>query len=88
MEESRKQFEAWAYQNRMRGLRMNLSKFEVDGKIYYSAPDIQIQWNAWQASRAVIDIELPQIQEGTTTGEVFLKLINSLLKAGINIKAP
>lgn len=61
---SREQFEKWLYQQRVRGITFStIDKFDVDGEVYYKSPDIQGQWNAWQASRAAIEIELPCIQK-------------------------
>lgn len=58
---SREQFEQWLYQQRVRGITFStIDKFDVDGEVYYKSPDIQGQWNAWQASRAAIEIELKQ----------------------------
>ncbi|MEY5979648.1 hypothetical protein WJD75_22650 [Salmonella enterica subsp. enterica serovar Corvallis] len=56
---SREQFEEWLYQQRVRGINFNIDKFDVDGEIYYKSPDIQGQWNAWQASRAAIEVATP-----------------------------
>lgn len=57
---SRKQFEQWLYQQRVRGINFSaIDNFDVDGDVYYKSPDIQGQWNAWQASRAAIEIESP-----------------------------
>lgn len=57
---SREQFEEWLYQQRVRGITFStIDKFDVDGEVYYKSPDIQGQWNAWQASRAAIEIKLP-----------------------------
>lgn len=58
---SREQFEQWLYQKRVKGVAFSaIDKFDVDGEVYYKSPDIQGQWNAWQASRAEIEIELPE----------------------------
>lgn len=55
---SREQFEQWLYQQRVRGITFStIDKFDVDGEVYYKSPDIQGQWNAWQASRAAIQIQ-------------------------------
>lgn len=57
---SREQFEKWLYQQRVRGITFStIDKFDVDGEVYYKSPDIQGQWNAWQASRAAIEIATP-----------------------------
>lgn len=57
---SREQFEQWLYQRRVKGISFStIDKFDVDGEVYYKSPDIQGQWNAWQASRAAIEIECP-----------------------------
>lgn len=55
---SREQFEQWLYQQRVRGITFStIDKFDVDGEVYYKSPDIQGQWNAWQASRLAIEIQ-------------------------------
>lgn len=57
---SREQFETWLYQQRVRGITFStIDKFDVDGEVYYKSPDIQGQWNAWQASRAAIEVATP-----------------------------
>ena len=57
---SREQFEQWLYQKRVKGIAFSaIDKFDVDGEVYYKSPDIQGQWNAWQASRAAIEIATP-----------------------------
>lgn len=57
---SRDQFEQWIYQQRVRGVTFSaIDKFDVDGEVYYKSPDIQGQWNAWQASRAAIEVATP-----------------------------
>ena len=57
---SREQFEKWLYQQRIRGITFStIDKFDVDGEVYYKSPDIQGQWNAWQASREAIEIATP-----------------------------
>lgn len=93
MDENRKQFEEWIYQNRVRGLKMNLGKFDVDGRIYYVVTEIQSQWNAWQASRAAIEIELPgdkPLVDNYACGynEAITQCANSIRAVGVNIKAP
>lgn len=56
---SGEQFEKWLYQQRVRGITFSaIDKFSVDEEVYYKSPDIHGQWNAWQASRAAIEIEL------------------------------
>ncbi|UOK17888.1 hypothetical protein [Escherichia phage BUCT618] len=59
MKSSREQFEEWIYKNRMRGVPFDIEVFDVDGAIFYKSTETQGQWNAWQASRAAIEIELP-----------------------------
>ena len=57
---SREQFEQWLYQKRVKGIAFSaIDKIDVDGEVYYKSPDIQGQWNAWQASRAAIEIATP-----------------------------
>ena len=59
MKSSREQFEEWIYKNMMRGVPFDIEVFDVDGSIFYKSTETQGQWNAWQASRAAIEIELP-----------------------------
>lgn len=64
---SREQFEQWLYQQRVRGISFStIDKFDVDGEVYYKSPDIQGQWNAWQASRVAIEIESPYFVDSRT----------------------
>lgn len=57
---SREQFEKWLCQQRVRGIIFStIDKFDIDGEVYYKSPDIQGQWNAWQASRAAIEVATP-----------------------------
>lgn len=37
----------------------DIEVFDVDGSIFYKSTETQGQWNAWKASRAAIEIELP-----------------------------
>lgn len=54
-EKSREQFEAWA--NTHYVLSELHWEFEDDE---YVEPEMQYAWEAWQASRAVVLVELPQ----------------------------
>lgn len=54
MEELRKQFEKWCQCER-NGV---ILKIGIDGE--YNSRESQIMWEAWQASRAAIEIELPK----------------------------
>lgn len=89
---SREQFEEWLYQQRVRGITFStIDKFDVDGEVYYKSPDIQGQWNAWQASRAAIEIKLPcrvgaksSWQDGP---HVFAdEVIEAIEQAGLKVK--
>lgn len=97
---SREQFEKWLYQQRVRGITFStIDKFDVDGEVYYKSPDIQGQWDAWQASRAAIEIELPPTTEvhpfGPSAAKMFCELhkntvaecAKSILAAGLKVKS-
>ncbi len=85
---SRERFEQWLYQQRVRGITFStIDKFDVDGVVYYKSPDIQGQWNAWQASRAAIEIELPEEESmGCTTGYYAEDVIEAIKQAGLKVK--
>lgn len=67
MKSSREQFEEWIYKNRMRGVPFDIEVFDVDGAIFYKSTETQGQWNAWQASRAAIEIVLPDCDDYQST---------------------
>lgn len=84
---SREQFEEWLYQQRVRGINFNIDKFDVDGGVYYKSPDIQGQWNAWQASRAAVEVELPEEESiGCPTGYYAADVVEAIESAGIKVK--
>ena len=83
---SREQFEQWLYQQRVRGITFSaIDKFDVDGEVYYKSPDIQGQWNAWQASRAAIHIQACQCpnDHGPNVDDHYREQINN---AGLKVK--
>ena len=83
---SREQFEQWIYQQRVRGITFsNIDKFDVDGEVYYKSPDIQGQWNAWQASRLAIEIQACPYpnDHGPHVDDYYLAQINN---AGLKVK--
>lgn len=97
---SREQFEQWIYQQRVRGITFSaIDKFDVDGEVYYKSPDIQGLWNAWRASRAAIEIELPPTTDvhpfGPSAAKMFCELhkntvaecAKSILAAGLKVKS-
>ena len=67
MKSSREKFEEWIYKNRMRGVPFDIEVFDVDGAIFYKSTETQGQWNAWQASRAAIEIVLPDCDDYQST---------------------
>lgn len=86
---SREQFEQWLYQQRVRGIAFStIDKFDVDGEVYYKSPDIQGQWNAWQASREAIEIELPEADIGYEMMEYYgpQQVIEAIEQAGLKVK--
>ena len=83
---SREQFEQWIYQQRVRGITFsNIDKFDVDGEVYYKSPDIQGQWNAWQASRLAIEIQACPCpnDHGPNVDDHYREQINN---AGLKVK--
>lgn len=90
MKSSREQFEEWIYKNRMRGVPFDIEVFDVDGSIFYKSTETQGQWNAWQASRAAIEIELPSKEDPANFFcEVYgCELVHeSLANCGLKVKA-
>lgn len=58
MDESRKQFEEWITNTSSDLLRVVMIKRREDGIYRHLATENK--WKAWQASRAAIEIELPE----------------------------
>lgn len=58
-EKMRDQFEAW-YLNKFCGGQARLFRCVNADQIYYFA-EVQSRWDAWQASRAAIEVELPLV---------------------------
>ena len=84
MTESQKQFEAWAA--RYHGA----ARIGVFGLIY-SNDSVQHDWNVWQASRAAIVVELPEVEgfndDGVYSTSVELRDVQEALdKAGVSYK--
>lgn len=57
MEEGRAQFEAWMISRRWSVERE--AQWEGDNEPEYLHERVQLQWEAWQASRQAIEISLP-----------------------------
>ena len=72
---SREQFESW-WSSAGRGLII------INADIQR-----QLQWNAWQASRAAVEIELPEAEStGCTTGYYAEDVIEAIESAGLKVK--
>lgn len=83
MDKSRQQFEAMAVK---RGLSIDKKK-DSWGQEKYKYDMIQIMWEAWQASRESLEVELP---EGFGVHEVWcytaVSVENELISNGVKIK--
>lgn len=78
MEESRKQFEEWAS-----NAGHNISR---DTKGLYVFSYAATAWIAWQASRAAIEIELPDAGNCDNPQQAIAACIEELRGAGLKIK--
>lgn len=58
-EKMRDEFEAW-YLDKFCGGQARLFRCVNADQIYYFA-EVQSRWDAWQASRAAIEVELPEL---------------------------
>ena len=75
---SREQFEAWATNAGFIVTTKN------DGYLY---PATNSAWQAWRASRAAIEIELPEEESfGCTTGYYAEDVIEAIEQAGLKVK--
>lgn len=78
MDESRKQFEEWFE---------NYTGCVPKNKIY--ANMVEMYWQAWQASRAAIEIELPEsftMHSGRTPYLYVSEVQSAILAAGVKVK--
>ncbi|EFC0389303.1 hypothetical protein FRN97_05130 [Escherichia coli] len=78
MDESRKQFEEWFE---------NYTGCDPKNKIY--ANMVEMYWQAWQASRAAIEIELPEsftMHSGRTPYLYVSEVQSAIRAAGIKVK--
>lgn len=78
MDESRKQFEEWFE---------NYTGCDPKNKIY--ANMLEMYWQAWQASRAAIEIELPEsftMHSGRTPYLYVSEVQSAIRAAGIKVK--
>lgn len=84
MDESRKQFETWV-----------INKYQYDRHFFYKSDGadyvnvmINDMWEAWQASRAAIELELPKTFPGEYNTLVMYvdDVESSLESAGIKVK--
>lgn len=78
MDESRKQFEEWFE---------NYTGCDHKNKIY--ANMVEMYWQAWQASRAAIEIELPEsftMHSGRTPYLYVSEVQSAIRAAGIKVK--
>ncbi|EEW1494785.1 hypothetical protein ACEYYF_004348 [Escherichia coli O75:H38/H55] len=78
MDESRKQFEEWFE---------NYTGCDPKNKIY--ANMVEMYWQAWQASRAAIEIELPEsftMHSGRTPYLYVSEVQSAIRAAGVKVK--
>ena len=87
MEELRKQFEKWCQCER-NGV---ILKIGIDGE--YNSRESQIMWEAWQASRAAIVIDLPPkmgehqtMWDGTDWNQMHEHAVTAIRAAGLRVK--
>ncbi|NCH03878.1 hypothetical protein EHJ06_21385 [Cronobacter malonaticus] len=87
MDKSRKQFEAWVM-SQPAANRLDVMKSGEK----YSSYEIQRQWGAWQASRAVVEIEIQEAEkwrspEAVRAQRAMLVLVKQAIRAaGIKVK--
>ena len=63
----REEFESWCMENNytIRPAEKNCN-IVIDGA--YGHPKVQVAWEAWQASRAALVVELPSFENGSLRG--------------------
>lgn len=81
---SREQFEAWRLARFCGGVE-RLKKCSNAPDVYYYTAE-QAAWLAWQASRAVVVVELPDPIEVHDSGDYQMDTIDALEAAGIRVK--
>lgn len=66
---------------------VSMQTFMVHDSIYYKDAHIQGMWRAWQASRAVVEIELPE-EESLGCHAIYYAedVIEAIEKAGLKVK--
>ncbi|MER5138066.1 hypothetical protein [Providencia stuartii] len=90
MDKSRQQFEAWLVRNHSD--TCNNINFEIDSKGDYRYFGTRLAWEAWQASRESLEVELPELD--SHYNDYFLDGFNSaieqvekaLISNGVKIK--
>lgn len=81
---SRERFEEWIESEH--GYHGDDLKFEC-GRNCYSLYGIHLAWLAWQASRAAIEIELPEEESmGRATGYYAEDVVKAIEQAGLRVK--
>ena len=84
MEQMRSEFEAWCRRER-HGV---ILKRGADGE--YNSHEAQIMWEAWQASRAIVEIEAPETESYLGTRQVTFERdamwLDSIRAAGLRVK--
>lgn len=80
MDKMREEFEAWAT-NVYGTARMGVSAG------FYSRDEVQGAWQAWQASREEVVVELPKLAlDGVEVVEFYVGVIKALDAAGVSYK--
>ena len=85
MDKSREQFEEWAQSNRFNVERLN----DCNGNDckWYANAATDMQWDAWQASRAALMVELPAMPVNAKECAKWVEsVIKSISDCGIKIK--
>ena len=88
MDESRKAFESWIADMTNSDLHRGIMLDRRESG-WYSHLATENKWQAWQASRAAIEIELPGVEDpGDFFCEVYdtYKVHQAMLAAGIKVK--
>ena len=66
MSKMRKQFESWILSSKVCVSKGAVVKVRADG--HYTDGRVDLQWKAWQASRAALRVELPSFENGSIRG--------------------
>lgn len=77
---SREQFEAWC-------INMGISITKSPGYDVYQNPRTKVIWNAWQSSRAAVEVELPEeVGIDCVFGYYADDIVSAIESAGLKVK--